>query len=418
MITWGLIPGFYTMGISTGNSALVSAAFALTNPWVDLGVGLVFFALSLPIALVKTRSLVRTFQYPVTIIMFISMFVIVWILAGASRPQLDMALSKYLASNVTSIMSSARTSYPVAMMPPTFALIPLLAATAFTAGSFNTYWSAWASGEVKRGSQVTMQILTMILPAVIIILFVGSSIFVAQATLGRDFLVALTQTLSLNPGFFSSAPPMPSYIMTLLPMILADNPTVQFVIMLGIICAVLAYLPATWLVTSRQWFAWSFDRLIPSKFSEVSDRFHTPIWSVVANFLAGLIFLVIFTFFIQYLGFFTTASWDISFVPIALVNIAGIVIPLRKNLWSLSPANKYSIGGVPLISVFGLVGLFFNGAAMVVYTVTPILGYGLPSTTLILISFVVPFVLYWVIRYIRKAQGIDLGIVFSSVPPE
>ena len=45
MITWALIPGLYTMGVSMGNKALISAAFWLTNPWADVA-GLDSFSLS------------------------------------------------------------------------------------------------------------------------------------------------------------------------------------------------------------------------------------------------------------------------------------------------------------------------------------------------------------------------------------
>jgi hypothetical protein len=40
------------------------------------------------------------------------------------------------------------------------------------------------------------------------------------------------------------------------------------------------------------------------------------------------------------------------------------------------------------------------------------------SITLILSILVISFVLYWIIRAIRKRQGIDIDALFREIPPE
>jgi len=419
MITWGLIPGFYAMGVSTGNRALVDIAYALSNPIVAITVGFVFITFSLLIAIAGTRTLVRNFQLPVTIVMVLAIIAIMVIWAGSSKAQLVSVLAKYLGTDFNSVVAEARNSFPDAMSPVNYTLLPIMASIAFTAGSFNTYWNSWASGEVRRANDTKMQVSSMILPSVFIAVIVAFTVAVAQASLGRDFLVALTQILSINPGFFQNVPTMAGFsTMTILPMMLVDNAAVQFLIMLGMVCATLAYLPATWLILSREWFGWSFDRLLPAKFAEVSDRFHTPVYSLVVNYIMGMVFLVLFTYFIQYLGFFTTAAWDTTLVTIALLCLSAALLPRRKDIWKLSPAKKYTLAGIPIITITGLIGFFYNGAAVVFFSITPILGFGLPSTLLLLTVFAIPFILYWVIRAIRKGQGIDIDMIFRSIPPE
>jgi APA family basic amino acid/polyamine antiporter len=418
MITWALVPGLYTIGISSGNKAFVDAAFALSSPEYAILAGFLMLIPTSLIAVLGTRKLVRTFQLPITIIMFIAIAILMALWATTSVSQIDAVLQKYLNTSFKNIIQEANTSYPDAMIPPIYTFIPIMAAIAFTAGSFNTYWNSWAVGEVRRAGDLKMQLLSMWIPSTFIAIIVGLIVGLSQALLGRDFLVAITQILTNNPGFFEGVPTMPAYAMTLIPMMIADNPVLQFIIMIGTICGVLAYFPANWLIVTRQWFAWSFDRLLPQRFAEVSDKYHTPLWSIIINLIVAAIFMTLFTYFIDYLAFFTTAAWDTTLVPIALLCLSAALLPLRKELWSLSPANKYRIGPLPVIVIGGVLGFIYNGAAVLFFTITPELGMGLPSTLLLVFTFLIPFILYWIVRAIRRRQGIDIELIFKSIPPE
>jgi amino acid transporter len=230
----------------------------------------------------------------------------------------------------------------------------------------------------------------------------------------------MTQVLTNNPSFFPKAPGgwAGFYTMTMLPMIVADNTLVQFIIMIALVATVAIYFPVMWLMISRQLFAWSFDRLLPSKFAEVNERFHTPVWSIGLNFIVVFIWVVVFAFFSQYLGFFTTASWDAGLSMIAVVCLAVAFLPLRTSIWNISPAKKFMIGPIPLATIVGLVGFFYNATAVATFSFTPSLGFGLPSTMYLLTVFIIPFILFWVIRQVRIQQHIDFDAIFRTLPPE
>jgi amino acid transporter len=419
MLTWAIVPGLYAIGVSSGNKAFIDAAFTIaTQPEWAILVGLLLLVPSSLITVLGTRKLVRTFQLPITIIMFIAIFVVIGLWATTTKSQLEMALMKYLHKDPVSIIAEAKAISPDFMIPPIYAFVPIMAAIAFTAGSFNTYWNAFAVGEVRRASDVRMQILSMWIPSTLIAILVALTSGMALSICGRDFLIAITHVLTKNPGFFEGVPPMPAYAMTLIPLIVADNPVIQFIIMIGTICGVLAYLPANWLIITREWFAWAFDRLLPEKFAEVSEKYHTPIWSILINLIIACIYAVLAIYFIQYIGFINTAAWDLTLIQIALVCLSAALLPLRKEFWSLSPANKYKIGPIPIITIAGILGFIYNGAAVWFYTVTPELGMGLPSTLVIVITAAIPFILYWAVRAIRKKQGIEIDLIFKSIPPE
>ena len=421
MITWGLVPGLYTMGISSGNPSLVAAAVALTQPIYAIAVGVVFFLICLAVTVLGTKRLVRSFQLPMTIIMFIGILVIIAVWVSASSQALSNVLPTYLGSNSTAILSYAHSNYAPAFQPLSFAPVPILFSLGFTAGSFNTYWNAYASGEVRRANEARTHLLAMFIPSLLIAVMVFIVLGAARFTVGNDILVSMNQILSNNASFFS-IPAITGFsasmTLILVPMMIANNPIVQFVIMLSAVAATFCYVPATMLILSRECFAWSFDRLIPAKFADISDRFHTPVFSISFNWLLGVIVFVIFTFYASYLGFFTTAAWDTTLVTVSVLCLAAALLPLRKNLWSVSPINKYKIAGIPVVSIGGILGFFYNGLAVYAFTFTPILGFGLPSTLVLVVTFIVPFILYWIIKAVRQRQGIEIGVIFQTIPPE
>ena len=421
MTTWGVVPGLYTMGISSGNQGLVNAAIALTQPMNVIAVGVVFLVICLVVTILGTKRLVRSFQLPMTIIMFIGIIAIIALWAGSSPAQLDSVLPTYLGKDSATIISYAQTTYPAGFAPVEFTAIPLLFSLGFTAGSFNTYWNAYASGEVRKASEAKTHLMAMIIPSTLIAVIVGVVLIIAKYTVGNNILIALTEVLSFGSSYFN-IPAITGFsgsiVMILVPMMLANNPIVQFIIMASVVAATFAYVPATMLILSREWFAWSFDRLLPAKFANVSDRFHTPVLSIFINWLLGFIVFIIFTLYSSYLGFFTTAAWDTTLVTVTILCLAAVFLPLRKDLWATSPVRNFKIAGIPVVTLGGLIGVFYNGLAVYAFTFTPLLGFGLPSTLVLVVTFLVPFVLYWIIAAIRKRQGIDVRMIFQTIPPE
>jgi amino acid transporter len=294
-------------------------------------------------------------------------------------------------------------------------------AVGFTGGAFNSYWNAWIVGEVRRANSVKMQYLTMVIPSTLIMLCAIGTIGFAVSGVGRDFLIAMNQILTNNPSFFPNVPTSfiaGSTTMIFVPMMLADNTTVQFILMIGIAAGCLIWPMASWLMISRDCFAWAFDRLLPAKFADVSDRFHTPVFNLVVNFVIMEAFAVFLTYIPQYFGFAIAAEWAFAELPIMVYMIAIIVLPLRKEIWAASPASKYKIGPIPIAVIGGIIGALFMADNVWFLSTTPAVGFGLQPAEIVFGVYLVPFILYWVIRAIRRKQGIDIDLIFKSIPPE
>jgi amino acid transporter len=300
-----------------------------------------------------------------------------------------------------------------------------MAAAAFGAGSANTYWAGYVAGEVKHGGEAKMHAMTMTVTSIVITVLCVITYVLLYGLAGREFLISVTNFSSIGSTVVKAPLSWGGVTIPYLALMVADNYWLQLIILLGLICTTLAYVPATWLIITRELFAWSFDRLIPAKFSEVSERFHTPVWSIVTNFIIAEILLILFTYYAQYLSAFFVIGWDTTLISVALLCVAAALLPLRKNLWALSPVKNWKVAGIPLIVIAGIIGAYYNWWAVAVYTFTPAVGFGsvmdwgIPRATWIMIlTAVVPFILYWVVRAYRKGQGIDIDMIFREVPPE
>ena len=77
--------------------------------------------------------------------------------------------------------------------------------------------------------------------------------------------------------------------------------------------------------------------------------------------------------------------------------------------------KKYEIAGVPLITILGLCGGVLLLLMAYQYVVMELLNISwlLPLAFLV---FIVGIILYYIIKAIRSAQGIDITLAFKEIP--
>ncbi len=105
--------------------------------------------------------------------------------------------------------------------------------------------------------------------------------------------------------------------------------------------------------------SWSFDRIIPTAMSKVSDRFHTPLRSVFLYYVGALIITYI-AYFTNVLSFFFSIL-GLGYLIRVIIYVAAAAMPYRANskrIYQLSPM-KPSILKVPLITISGIISAGF-----------------------------------------------------------
>jgi amino acid transporter len=177
-------------------------------------------------------------------------------------------------------------------------------------------------------------------------------------------------------------------------------------------------------IPSKYIFAWSFDRIIPARFGDISKRFNTPYLSILGIAVLG----IGLSFPYAYYGWgnvFTIGSviWGIAFI---VPGLALLVFPFtKKQLFALSPGfTAKKIGGVPIVSIFGALtaigfayigyiafnnSLYGNGAVGLLNTFT---------YELLVSILVIGFVIYAISYYYHKSRGVDITLGFREIPPE
>jgi APA family basic amino acid/polyamine antiporter len=188
-----------------------------------------------------------------------------------------------------------------------------------------------------------------------------------------------------------------------------------FVYIIGSLGPVFAYF---WIVT-KYLFAWSFDRVIPSAFASVSARFHTPYVAVLVAAVVGVILSYLFVY-LGYATYFTmgTVIWGISYtVP----GLALMAFPFaRKDIFASATGwMAVKIGGLPIISLVGLLTTIGFGYVGYLALSNPAIGVANEFSEVLIVSLIVAgLLIYFASVAYHKGKGMDMGMALKEIPPE
>ncbi len=284
-----------------------------------------------------------------------------------------------------------------------------------TAATFSSY----VAGEVKQAQSGKRQIygltggllLNGILLVILSIVLLGA---VGSKWIGSFYYLSVNQASAIQLPTTLLA--FPFNLMGWL-----TNPVSATIILVASILLGITWATQDLIAVSRVFFAWSFDRLLPAKFSNVSERYGTPTIGVTITFLLGVIItgLAVYT---QYFAFLSAAGW-LVYSTFAAVGLTAILFPyLKKDLYEQMPM-KGKVGGVPVLQLVGLATLIMYGVMASIYVWGPAyastIGVWNSVTSSILIGvYVVTVAIYVGANQYRKRQGIDLSLNFKTIPPE
>jgi amino acid transporter len=187
--------------------------------------------------------------------------------------------------------------------------------------------------------------------------------------------------------------------------------------LLGSLGSMLAYF---W-IGSKYLFAWAFDRVIPSKFADIGDRFRTPHLAIIAVVVLGMISE----------AFYEVQGWAASFTMGSIIWCASYVIPalalvifpyVKKYLFQSSPGFvRMKLAGVPVVSVIGLITAVAFAWEGYIGLATGCGGYCTPSpfgydlTAAVIVLGLVVYAAAWAYH---KHEGLDLSLALKAIPPE
>jgi amino acid transporter len=200
---------------------------------------------------------------------------------------------------------------------------------------------------------------------------------------------------------------------------MTDNPIAVILIGLSFAFWTMSGAIFNLLANSRCVMAWSFDRLFPDGFAYVSDRFHTPVASILFNAIGAELLLFLYTFYISVVSFMagTTLGYVLTFGSTA---VAGMLLPYRGKVKALyGRANLRKIGGIPVVTLAGLGTLVYFVVLGYALVTNPVFGVNSPQSLLAIAAFwIAGIIIGSGFYYYRKSHGLNIGQAFEEIPPE
>ena len=285
-------------------------------------------------------------------------------------------------------------------------------------------WGATLYGEVRGAKDIRKPFWSMFWGLWVTVGMVALVVILIVKTMGWTFYQA-ANSLYWGSLYGGPAPVIPTWpYPVMFAGWLVDNHLFQALLIIVMGLWFFGWAGTLFLSSTRVIFAAAFDRVLPSWAANISATRRVPYGSLVLMIVPSLVISAIYAYRPTFASVFLDATAVLALTFFATV-VAAVILPWRrKDLYDASPIAQWKVGGLPLISVVGVVtGLFllfmlyewsFNSANL----------YGtsfqttMNSVYYFVGTYVVAIVIYVAARVIRGRQGIDLRRIHHEIPVE
>ena len=420
-------PALAVLGAVTQNNALINAGNAVsgsdaTGQWWTFGLGLLLIVI-LAIAMsagTKTSFRVQNVCWIIATVGTFLAFIALLISSNQSFIGNFNAFAQpftHSANSFQAIQDAAAKTGFVFLGGHQFSSTLPVVAIIMTFMMWN-WWSVYIAGELKSAGNLRRQLSIMIGALVWDSLFMIIGVLLLYHSATEQFIASIN-ALAGTPGYL--LPVAPFY--NLMASIAANNSVFALLIAVSFIFWNLpAMFPNTFMPV-RAIFAWSFDRILPSRLSDVNERTRAPIPAII---VASIIVAGILAWSVLSSSFFTLLSMGVlaGVITILCVSVSAIAFPFRRpDLFRNSPANT-RIASIPLLPIVAVLSIaVMIGLAYLVLSyqqfgiATPQLG-PLPGFLFMGALIVIGLAIFFIARFVRARQGINLDLIYKELPPE
>jgi amino acid transporter len=410
-VTLGLSSGFTTMGVTIHSATLVRWGTAVTSKGWSFGLGAAFLVL---VAIIVSLDLRRALAIVrgIFAVSIVGVLVAIVLMLVRSRADFVAAVARFHGS-YSSVIRDAHAAGFTGGKGFSLSNTLLAAPLAFAAFGYAIV-TAYTGGEVKsaRITGLKGMLYALLIGGVLTAIVMG----LALQTFGADFLGSATYLSNTGSKAYPFA--SPSFFFFFVSML--THSTVLIVIIgISFIAATIATLPPSFYAVTRSMFAWSFDRVVPPKISEVNELTHTPL---IANAIVLLVAIAYLAFIAWGPSYFLDVLYTLlagQILTFLVVFIAGMAFPWRRrHLYEASPIRR-SIGPVPLITAVAVVAFAVYGFFLYSLLATDALGANQPAGLWTMAgAAIVSLLLYPIARWLNARRGTDIGLAQRELPPD
>lgn len=173
------------------------------------------------------------------------------------------------------------------------------------------------------------------------------------------------------------------------------------------------------LSSTRVIFAAAFDRILPEKVADVSEKRHVPVWALFLMLVPAVIVSAFYAYALTFRTYILDATLVIA-ITFFGTSIAAMILPWRKKqLYQNSAIARYQVAGIPAITITGGITALFLGWNLWEWFKNSL--YAVNNHTSLYFMgamYLLALVLYVGAKLYRKSQGIDLNAVYREIPVE
>src|SRR5215813_6583480 len=173
------------------------------------------------------------------------------------------------------------------------------------------------------------------------------------------------------------------------------------------------------LSSTRVIFAAAFDRVLPDRAAEVSEKRKVPVYSLLLMLLPAVVVSAVYAYSLTFQSYTLDATLVIA-VTFLFTAIAVVLLPfIKPDLWRASPASKIKLLGVPIVPVAGVVTIGLLGFNLYQWLTNAAYGVNNKGSLYFMgAMYVLAIAVFVIARLVRRRQGIDLGLINKEIPVE
>jgi APA family basic amino acid/polyamine antiporter len=286
---------------------------------------------------------------------------------------------------------------------PIFLLLPFLA--------FYLLWPNWGAtlyGEVRGAKDVRKPFWSMFWGLWVTVAMIAIVVLLIVKTMGWQFYNAANAAYYNNVFYGGDAPPVGTWpYPVMFAGWLVDNHLFQALLIVLMGLWFFGWAGTLFLSSTRVIFAAAFDRVLPSWAANISAKRRVPYGSLVLMIVPSLVLSAIYSYVPKFQSVFLDATAVLALTFLATV-VAAIILPWRrKDLYDASPIAGWKVGGLPLITVVGVITGLFLLFMLYQWSFNPDNLYGtsfsatMSSVWYFVATYVVAIVIYVAARIIR-----------------
>jgi len=281
---------------------------------------------------------------------------------------------------------------------------------------YSMYSAQGLLGEVKGARSLNRLFLT----------FLGSGIILGLILLALPFVlvnhVVGSNFLNQYAWAYGAGLIHPNYLPNIgvFLSMLTSNPVIVSFVSLGFIVGGFAIANVVFINSARVMMAMGLDRSLPTFFSDVSERYHTPVKAATLWSACALVVCAVFAYVPNWFTIVLISGAIGSVIVVGVTCLAAVVFPFHApEIYRASPCSRHKIGPVPLVSLMGAVGTVATGLLVWVALFNSALGLTSTSAHIVMgAAFGSGLIVYAAIRIYRRREGVDTSLAFRYVPPE